>query len=106
MNAENVGALQAGALLALVESFGDYSAKEGNLPGTIVGYNALALTLASVLKTNPLGLTNLYWNAITNWTNIVIGYMKGERFDNYQYTAALLITSGLILLGMSGKAKK
>ena len=69
-------------------------------------YLALALTLFNILKSNPLGLTNLYWNAITNWTNILIGYLKGEKMSEYQYGGAILITSGILMLGISGKSKK
>jgi len=103
---EGLTTIEAATLLAGVEIFGDYSAKVGNLPGTLVSYNALAVLLTALLKHNPLGLTNLYWNALSNWIGVAIGYLKGESMSNYQYAGGVLITTGILLLGFGVKDKK
>lgn len=94
-------ALQAGVLLSLVETVGDYGAATQNPALTVAGYNALAFTLYQSLKTNPLILTNSYWDATSNIATTLVGYGLGERPSALQWVGILTITVGILILRFS-----
>jgi len=99
---ENLSSIQAAALLTAIESVGDASAKlNGEVP-VYVSYNALAYTLPRVLRRNPLGLVNGYWNAFTNITDMLIGAYLGEQLEPQQIAGLFVISAGILLLA-SGK---
>lgn len=91
-------ALQAGVLLSLVETVGDYGAATQNPVLTAAGYNALAFTLYQSLKTNSLILTNSYWDATSNIATTLVGLFIGERPSVRQWVGILTITTGIIIL--------
>ena len=66
---------------------------------SVPAYAGLGYLWTLLLRGNPLGLTNLYWNAITNWGNIAVGAWFGEQLTGTQFVGAALITTGIILLG-------
>lgn len=91
-------ALQAGVLLSLVETVGDYGAATQNPALTVAGYNALAYTLYQSLKTNSLILTNSYWDATSNIATTLVGLYLGERPSLRQWIGVLTISAGIIIL--------
>lgn len=91
-------ALQAGVLLSLVETVGDYGAATQNPVLTAVGYNALAFTLYQSLKTNSLILTNSYWDATSNIATTLVGLLIGERPSARQWIGVLTISAGILIL--------
>lgn len=91
-------ALQAGALLSLVEIVGDYGAATQNPVLTAVGYNALAFTLYQQLKNNSPILTNSYWDATSNIATTLVGLFFGERPSFRQWVGILTITAGIVIL--------
>lgn len=99
---ENLSAFQAGVALTVVEAIGDRSAKLNGPVPVYLAYAGLAFMLPHVLKKNPLGLTNGYWNACTNITGLVIGAYYGEQLESQQIAGLVLMSVGFVLLG-SGK---
>lgn len=95
-------ALQAGALLSLVETAGDYGAATQNPLLTFAGYNALAFTLFQSLKTNSLILTNSYWDATSNIATTAVGLYLGERPSFRQWIGIAVISIGIIILRSGG----
>lgn len=92
-------ALQAGVLLSLVETVGDYGAATQNPVLTAAGYNALAFTLYQSLKTNSLILTNSYWDATSNIATTLLGYIAlGERPSALQWVGIATISVGILIL--------
>lgn len=91
-------ALQAGVLLSLVETVGDYGAATQNPVLTVAGYNALAYTLYTQLKTNSLILTNSYWDATSNIATTLVGLFIGERPSVRQWIGVLTISAGILIL--------
>ena len=88
----------SGLVLSLTELVGDYGAKIGNAPLTLVSYNVLALELLGFLRSGSLTLVNGNWDAISNVCTFVLGYLLGERFSRQQYIGLALITVGLFLI--------
>jgi len=97
-NLEGLDPIQSAFVLAAIEVVGDYNAKQQNTGSALVAYNALCLTLTKVLKNNGLAVTNLWWNAITNIANTLIGMSMGEKLTQTQIIGAVLITTGIWLL--------
>lgn len=92
-------------MLTAIESLGDFSMKEyamTDIPQYIgvasISYLGLVYTLQKALRTNGLGITNAYWNGMTNITNTIIGVSLGEEISNQQYLGIGLITVGILLL--------
>ena len=90
--------MQAAAWLTAVEVVGDTSAKLDGELAVYASYNALAYSLPRVLRHNPLGLTNGYWNAMTNITHLVIGRALGEELESIQVFGILLSTAGILCM--------
>lgn len=96
---EDTNPIQAAGVLTAVELVGDRAAKLGLQEATYASYIALAFVLPNVLKDNPLGLTNAYWNAMTNVTGIVIGVYYGEKYTMQQLAGIALMGAGFLMLG-------
>jgi multidrug transporter EmrE-like cation transporter len=102
----NDEALRWALLLTAIESVGDASLKQsGRTPDDkvflttgLLSYNANALVLREALKDNKLGITNAYWNGMTNITNALIGMAMGETYTLYQGVGIFLITAGILML--------
>lgn len=87
-------------LLTGVEAIGDYGAKVQNPLLTFGGYNLLAGALFAALKSNPLSLTNTWWDGISNVMTLFIGVIVfGETLTSRQAIGAALVTLGLFLVG-------
>lgn len=97
---DGLGLTESAALLTLIESLADYTAKEGSQPVlTAGGYAALGLVFRETLKNNDLGKLNLQWNAMTNIANLAIGkYAFGEELSGNQTVGAALILTGMFLM--------
>lgn len=96
---ENLNPLEAGMALAAVEVIGDHAAKVGSETVVYISYLGLAYVLPLVLRRNPLGLTNGYWNAITNLTGVGIGYYYGEKYTHQQTMGIVFLSVGFLMLG-------
>lgn len=102
----NDEALRWALLMTAIESVGDASLKQsartqGDTVFLITGlgaYNTQALVFREALKNNKLGITNAYWNGLTNITNTLIGMAMGEEYSLYQGLGILLITAGILIL--------
>lgn len=99
---ENLSAFEAAAVLTVIECVGDRSAKLNGPVPVYLSYVGLAYVLPHLLKRNPLGLTNGYWNAMTNLTGLAIGAYYGETLETQQIFGLVLMSAGFVLLG-SGK---
>ena len=92
-------------LLTGVEAIGDYGAKIQNPLLTFGGYNLLAGTLFQALKTNPLALTNSWWDGVSNVMTLFIGlFIFGERITVREGIGAAFISLGLFLIGAGKKS--
>lgn len=91
-------AFHSGLVLSLTELVGDYGAKVGSMPLTLVSYNLLALELLGFLQKGSLTLVNGNWDAISNVFTFALGYFMGERFSEKQYLGLALISVGLFLI--------
>ncbi len=91
-------AFRNGLVLSFTEIVGDYGAKIGNMPLTLVSYNLLALELMGFLRKGSLTLVNGNWDAISNILTFSLGYLMGERFSRQQYLGLILISTGLFLI--------
>ncbi len=97
---ENLSSVGAATVLTIVEVIGDRSAKlNGPIP-VFISYNAVAYILPHVLRKNPLGLVNGYWNAMTNIADLGIGYYYGERLEPIQIGGLVLVSAGIAMMGM------
>lgn len=96
---ENLDAVGGAVLLTAIECVGDRSAKLNGAIPVYLSYNALAFVLPHLLKKNPLGLTNAYWNACTNVTGVLIGGYYGEALEFQQIVGVGLISVGIYFLG-------
>jgi len=96
---ENLNPLEAGMALAAVEVVGDHAAKLGSEEMVYLSYLGLAYLLPVVLRRNPLGLTNGYWNAITNLTGVAIGAYYGEKYSQQQMIGIVFLSAGFLMLG-------
>ncbi len=102
----NDEALRWALLMTAIESVGDASLKqsartEGDTAFLLTGvgaYNVQSLVLREALRTNKLGITNAYWNGMTNITNALIGMAMGETYAIHQGVGILLITAGILLI--------
>jgi multidrug transporter EmrE-like cation transporter len=95
-------ALGGALVLTATEVVADTAAKVGNQAAiTYGGYMVLAYELQEVFKHNGIGLTNAYWNALTNVTHTLIGrQIFGEVLSTQQYVGIGLVTAGIFLMGM------
>lgn len=101
----NDEALRWAMLMTAVESVGDASLKQSARTGDNLffatgagAYLAQSAILREALKDNKLGITNAYWNGMTNITNALIGMAMGETYSVYQGIGILLITAGILLI--------
>ena len=102
----NDEALRWALLMTAIESVGDASLKqsartEGDVAFLLTGlgaYNIQAGVFREALRTNKLGITNAYWNAMTNITNTLIGMAMGETYSIHQGIGILLITAGILII--------
>lgn len=102
----NDEALRWALLMTAIESVADASLKQsartpddvGFALTGVAGYNVQALVFREALKNNKLGITNAYWNGLTNITNALIGMAMGETYTIYQGAGILLITAGILML--------
>lgn len=99
MDLDSLGPFGAALVMSGAELGADAAAKAQLYWLSVPAYAGLGYLWTTLLRGNPLGLTNLYWNAITNWGNIAVGMWFGERLSGTQYVGAALITTGIILLG-------
>ena len=69
-------------MLTATEVVADAAAKVGNQAAiTYGGYMVLAYELQEVFKHNGIGLTNAYWNALTNVTHTLIGRQFSAKYS-------------------------
>lgn len=101
----NDEALRWAMLMTAIESVGDASLKQNAKTGDAkffalgqASYITQAYVLSLALKDNKLGITNAYWNGMTNITNTAIGMAMGESYTNWQFVGIGLITAGILLL--------
>ena len=98
---DGLGVVGAATVLTILETGTDTLAKSQN-PLAIPGYGVLGYVLMRTLRTNPLGTQNLMWNAMTNLTDLVVGvFVFGETVSGTDVAAAILITTGIMLLANS-----
>lgn len=96
---KSLDAVEAAAVLTVVECVGDTAAKLDGLLPTYASYNALAYLLTKVLPQNNLAIVNGYWNAMTNLTHVALGaYVFGETVTQKQMLGLLFISGGILLL--------
>ncbi len=98
-NLTEFGPVGGALAMSAAELVADAAAKSQRYWVSVPAYAGLGFMWTTLLKNNPLGLTNLYWNAMTNWGNIVVGAWFGEQLSSSQYIGAILITAGILLLG-------
>jgi multidrug transporter EmrE-like cation transporter len=101
----NDEALRWALLMTAIESVGDASLKQyartEDTTFYAVGQGAYitqAHIFSLALKDSKLGITNAYWNGMTNITNGLIGMAMGETYTGYQIAGIGLITAGILLL--------
>jgi len=93
-----ISPFQAALRLTVLETAADYGAKTQNTALTFAGYNGMALYLKHYMLKNSLILTNIYWNAMTNITDTLIGLYTGERITRTQWSGLLITMLGMYLL--------
>lgn len=102
----NDEALRWALLMTAIESVGDASLKQSARTPDDKAFFALGSTaylaqsavFREALKDNKLGITNAYWNGMTNITNALIGMAMGETYSLVQGVGILLITAGILIL--------
>lgn len=102
----NDEALRWALLMTAIESVGDASLKQSArtpddtafLLTGVGAYNLQAFVLREALRENKLGITNAYWNGMTNITNALIGMAMGETYTLVQGLGILLITAGILII--------
>lgn len=82
---KSLDAVEAAAVLTVVECIGDTAAKLDTLPLTLASYNALAYLLTKVLPQNNLAIVNGYWVSQTNFNLIHLGLHAQCSFRTPQH---------------------